>query len=100
MGRHEVFLNTTRDSIDSNQRIRVIFYGDSITQDWAGSGLDTWEWRYQYLPSVNYAIGGDQTQNVLWRILNGEVEGLSPDLVVLKIGTNNIGKTSRKTSLH
>lgn len=40
---------------------------------------------------MNY-FTGDQTQHVLWRILNGEVTGLNPRLIVLKIGTNNLGE--------
>ncbi|WP_231871528.1 GDSL-type esterase/lipase family protein [Planctomyces sp. SH-PL62] len=38
-------------------------------------------------------MGGDQTQHVLWRIQNGELEGLNPEAVVLMIGTNNAGSS-------
>lgn len=40
----------------------------------------------------NYGIAGDSTQHVHWRIINGEVEGLNPRLVVMKMGTNNLGR--------
>ena len=70
--------------------IDIIFFGDSITQGWGGAGKDLWDRRYAPLKAVNYGIGGDSTRQVLWRILNGEVEGLHPKLIVLKIGTNNL----------
>lgn len=69
----------------------LIFLGDSITAMTVNSEI----WRnvfakYRY---ANFGIGGDCTQNVLWRLENGEVGNLKPKLVVLLIGTNNIGIT-------
>lgn len=39
---------------------------------------------------MNLGVPGDRTQNVLWRIRNGAIDGLSPKLVTLMIGTNNL----------
>ena len=39
----------------------------------------------------NFGIGGDRTQHVLYRLQNGELEGVSPKVFVLMIGTNNLG---------
>ena len=39
--------------------------------------------------AANFGIGGDRTQHVLWRIQNGELEGIEPKVIVLMIGTNN-----------
>ncbi|MFT3867167.1 MAG: GDSL-type esterase/lipase family protein [Nibricoccus sp.] len=69
----------------------LVFQGDSITEmaRWSESWQKTFgDYRY-----VNFGIGGDRTQNVLWRLENGEVGALKPKLVVLLIGTNNLWTT-------
>jgi lysophospholipase L1-like esterase len=72
--------------------INVVFIGDSITQGWSdgNGGREVWEKNYASLSAVNYGIGGDSTRQVLHRIQSGLVDGISPKLVVLKIGTNNL----------
>jgi lysophospholipase L1-like esterase len=73
-------------------KVGVLFLGDSITEGWGGAGKPVWEKEYAALDAANFGIGGDMTQNVLWRITEGgELEGLSPKVVVLLIGTNNFG---------
>jgi lysophospholipase L1-like esterase len=69
----------------------LLFVGDSITEGWGGAGKDVWAKEYAPGKTLNIGIGGDTTQNVLWRLANGEVEGLKPKVVVLMIGTNNFG---------
>lgn len=69
----------------------LLFVGDSITEGWGGAGKEVWAKEYAPSKAVNLGIGGDTTQNVLWRLANGEVEGLKPKVVVLMIGTNNFG---------
>ena len=69
---------------------RVVFLGDSITQGWGGEGRAEWESRFAPLVAANLGIGGDRTQNILWRIQHGALDGLRPELVVLKIGVNNL----------
>jgi beta-glucosidase len=71
--------------------IGVLFLGDSITEGWSGGGKAVWAKYYAPLDAANFGIGGDKTQHVLWRIDNGELDGISPKLVILLIGTNNIG---------
>lgn len=72
--------------------VDLLFIGDSITMGWAGAGKAIWQERYEPINAANFGIGGDRTQNVLWRIANGELDGLSPKVVVLLIGVNNGGK--------
>jgi len=69
---------------------RVVFLGDSITQAWGGDGKAEWEVRFAPLGAANMGIGGDRTQNILWRIEDGALDGLTSELVVLKIGVNNL----------
>ena len=73
----------------AGSKARVVFVGDSITQGWEGAGKATWERRYAGLNAVNLGIGGDRTQHVLWRLDNGNLNGLKPAAVVVMIGTNN-----------
>ncbi|CAG7727301.1 unnamed protein product [Allacma fusca] len=86
--RHRSFVeNSARNA----NNITVLFYGDSITEGWGGSGREVYDRKYAPLGTANYGIGGDRTEHLLFRIENDEVKGLNPKLIVLKIGTNNIG---------
>lgn len=71
------------------EKAQVIFIGDSITQGWEGEGKDVWAKYYAHRNAVNLGIGGDRTQHVLWRLANGNIDGLKPKAAVLMIGTNN-----------
>jgi lysophospholipase L1-like esterase len=70
-------------------KIDVLFLGDSITQGWMEAGKSVWEKTFAPMNAVNFGIGGDKTENLLWRIENGEIDGISPKVVVLLIGINN-----------
>src|SRR6185312_3578540 len=58
-----------------------------ITQGWNDN--EVWKRFYGPRNVANFGIGGDRTQHVLWRIQNGELDGIEPKVVVLMIGTNN-----------
>lgn len=70
--------------------IGVLMLGDSITEGWT-KAPHVWEHYYGKMEPANFGIGGDQTQHVIWRIENGELDGIHPKVVVLMIGTNNSG---------
>jgi lysophospholipase L1-like esterase len=72
--------------------VELLFLGDSITQGWNNNAI--WKRHYEPRNAANFGIGGDRTQHVLWRIENGEIEGLSPRVAVLMIGTNNISSNT------
>lgn len=85
--RHEGFVNIAKKG-----GVDVLFLGDSITDGWRGkAGKETWDKNFAPLNSANFGIGGDRTQHVLWRIQNGELDGITPKVAVLMIGTNNTG---------
>jgi lysophospholipase L1-like esterase len=87
---HEKFLREAATAAKDGSA-KVLFLGDSITQGWGGNA--TWKKHYTPRGALNFGIGGDQTQHVLWRIQNGEIEGLNPKAVMLMIGTNNVGSS-------
>ena len=69
---------------------QVVFLGDSITAGWNGQKA-LFDKEYAQYKAVNFGIGGDRVQHVLWRVENGEFDGIKPKAVVLMIGTNNAG---------
>lgn len=97
----------------ASKKVDYVFIGDSITHGWEmlyggpGYGLNIPEDRKQYFKEgagqvvfnerfadknvLNLGFGGDETQNLLWRLDDGALDGLSPKAVVLMIGINNIG---------
>lgn len=66
--------------------VDVLLVGDSITIQWGAS----WAKQFPDRKAVNIGVGGDKTQNVLWRLDHGGVAGLQPKAIVLMIGNNNM----------
>jgi lysophospholipase L1-like esterase len=85
---HETFVAQAKQG-----GIDLLFLGDSITAGWkwTGWGLNVWNKIYAPLHAADFGIGYNRTQNVLWQIDHGELEGIHPKVVVLLIGTNNMG---------
>jgi lysophospholipase L1-like esterase len=84
-GRHAGFMQRIEQG-----PVGLLFLGDSIMDAWPLSATDTWE---SFLPFqvADFGISGERTEDVLWRITNGELDGIAPKAVVIMIGTNNIG---------
>lgn len=78
-------------------RIDVYFEGDSITRRWGATDypdlLANWKENFFGWNAANFGWGGDTTQNILWRLNNGELDGVNPKVIVLLAGTNNVGNT-------
>jgi lysophospholipase L1-like esterase len=87
---HEALLKKKTQGV-----IDVYFLGDSITRRWQGTDYPehkkNWDRNFHGWNAANFGWGGDTTQNVLWRLAHGELDGVNPKVVVLMIGTNNVG---------
>jgi len=95
MKRHESF-----NAVSKKGEAQLVFLGDSITQGWEKNGKDVWAKTWEPLKAANFGIGGDRTEHVIWRLQNGNFDGIKPKLVVLMIGTNNTGHQGRPAAEH
>tara|TARA_R100001143_G_scaffold63515_2_gene71211 strand:- start:138 stop:896 length:759 start_codon:yes stop_codon:yes gene_type:complete len=84
--RHEAKRNE-----EGRESAKLLLLGDSITHGWESTGKSVWDQYFGDISSFNLGFSGDRTENVLWRLENGALEGISPELTVLMIGTNNTG---------
>lgn len=86
--------HSSRVEMAKSGGIDLMFIGDSITQGWEGDGREVWDRYYGNRRAANFGFGGDRTENVLWRLDNGEIPSLNPKVIVIMIGTNNVGSGS------
>jgi len=86
MPRHQAVIDSVKQG-----NVDLLMIGDSITHRWENFGKQMWDKYYAGRNAVNMGFGGDGTQQVLWRIQNGEIDGIKPKLAVVLIGTNNSG---------
>jgi platelet-activating factor acetylhydrolase IB subunit beta/gamma len=82
---HQQFVARTKQG-----GVDIVFLGDSITKGWRQTESVNWSDSPTAPRTVNYGIGGDTTRQIIWRIQQGELDGITPKLVVLMIGTNNL----------
>ena len=83
--RHEGFVQIAKAG-----DVDFLLLGDSITDGWRGH-KPIYDQSFGAWKPANFGIGGDRTQHVLWRIANGELDGIKPKAAMLMIGTNNSG---------
>lgn len=102
LARHEGFL---KDLKAMEGKVELLLVGDSITDGWRRpqdpNNPKSWGGKVAFdeayatkYRTLNIGIGGDRTQHVIWRLQNGEVEGISPKVAMLMIGTNNLSANS------
>ena len=79
--------------------VDLVFLGDSITQNYEKAGPPAWQdfrpvWDRFYgdRNAVNLGFSGDATSHLLWRIENGEIDGIEPKVALILIGANNLGR--------
>ena len=94
--RHETILARNKEISPD-----VVFFGDSIVHYWGGEpkapiawGAQAWSNCFDGISVGNLGFGWDRTENVLWRIANGELDGITPKVIIIKIGTNNTGRNT------
>jgi lysophospholipase L1-like esterase len=75
--------------------IDIYFEGDSITRRWGATDypefLANWKQNFYGWNAADFGWGADTTQNILWRLNHGELDGVNPKVIVLLAGTNNVG---------
>lgn len=77
--------------------IDIYFVGDSITRRWGTKDaqyremLQNWTNNFYGWNAGNFGWGADATQNILWRLENGELDGVNPKIIVVLAGINNVG---------
>ncbi|UXH80713.1 GDSL-type esterase/lipase family protein [Roseateles amylovorans] len=91
MPRHEQKLAEIRALREAGKNPEVVFIGDSITHGWEDAGKAVWAEHFAKYQALDLGFGGDHTENVLWRLQHGEIDGIAPKVAVMMIGTNNTG---------
>src|SRR5205807_3891053 len=56
--------------------------------------LANWKQNFFGWNAADFGWGADKTENILWRLENGELDGVNPKVIVLLAGTNNVGNTT------
>jgi len=83
LSRHQLVEKQRGKTVD------LVLVGDSIMHFWEWKHPASWAKLTQGRTVLNLGYGGDRTQNVLWRIAHGELDGYKAKNIVLMIGTNN-----------
>jgi len=112
MDAHRLNIMDIQKTLEMNDKLDVVFLGDSITEEWNGKRLGDYNPRFQEIPSVfrkyfqddlqglALGIAGDKCPELLWRIQNGELPSdLNPNIFWILIGTNDLLRRCDRTSI-
>lgn len=72
--------------------VPVLFVGDSLTFGWAGLGRSVWDKEFAPRGDVAWGVSGIGTRGLRGFLRNGVLDGYAPRVVVLLIGTNDLGR--------
>jgi len=86
--KHNAFLG-----LPEKEGIQVVFLGDSLVRRWEDN-IDLWNEFFSAYRAVNLGVGADCLENIKWRVLNGELDGMRPRVLMFLAGTNNLDKDS------
>lgn len=89
--RHQEKLEEIKNLKARHENSELVFIGDSITHNWEKDGANVWNRNYKKYNALDLGFGGDHTENILWRLQHGEVDGIHPKVAVMMFGTNNTG---------
>ncbi|XP_030398983.1 platelet-activating factor acetylhydrolase IB subunit gamma [Gopherus evgoodei] len=88
---HHRFIADSKD-----KEPEVVFIGDALVQ--LLQQFEIWRELFSPLHALNFGLGGDGTQHVLWRLQQGEMQHIWPKIVVVWVGTNNHGHTAEQVA--
>jgi len=71
--------------------VGMIMIGDSLVHNFEKRGRQLWYLYFGRYQPLNLGFNADMTEHALWRLQNGELDGISPRLAIIMIGTNNGG---------
>jgi len=89
--KHKTFL-----ALPDKEEIQLVFVGDSLVRRWEDN-IEWWNEFFSAYHPVNFGVGMDCLENIKWRMLNGELDGMRPRVLLLLAGTNNLDKDSAET---
>lgn len=79
----------------------IVMIGNSITHYWGGLPFeenrkadDVWQELFKGKRVVNMGFGYDRLENIMWRIIHGELDNFKTEKIFMLMGTNNLQQNS------
>jgi lysophospholipase L1-like esterase len=89
--------------LNKTESNKVLLIGNSITHNWGGKpnarSNESWQKYLAPYEVRNFGFGADRIENVLWRIYHDELKDISPEKILINIGTNNLRVNSNEEIL-